>query len=144
MTLSVGNRKLNANKSETVERLMNSGSVGSMNEMKSVKVGPITYEVVLVDDLHDGTTKLDGWVRYAECVVRLDSRLSPQSMRQTLWHEILHALVTQGGLKQDERYVDVLAYGIMEVLQDNPWLGRGVDHVEPTVEQVHTAEQATE
>jgi len=92
-----------------------------------IKIGPITYEIVAVPGLRseDDGKKLFGEVKHGSCEIRIESEYSPQQRRQTLWHEILHVVLTQLGRKenQDESLVDSLAYAMMRVVEDNPWLG---------------------
>lgn len=90
-----------------------------------IKIGPITYEVHEREGLatKDRERILDGEIRHGDCVILIEKSLAPQAQRQTIWHEVVHAILTQAGVrKQDENQVDVIAYGIMGVLQDNPWL----------------------
>lgn len=93
--------------------------------MKKVKVGPITYKIVekkrLTNDNED--TKIDGSANYTHCKIRLDKRLGKQTKRLTLWHEIVHCILVQNSITEhDETMINALAYGIINVLQDNPEL----------------------
>lgn len=66
-----------------------------------------------------------GQVNYGECEIRVEAQNDPQQRRQTLWHEVVHVLLTQAGLVKDakrEGLVDPLAYGLMQVVRDNPGL----------------------
>lgn len=98
-----------------------------MNENKMsarVKIGPQTFNIIIREDLHqeDGK-KLDGWIKFSESNIYLDSRLDPFAYKQVLWHEIIHGLLTQSGVTNiPEESVDSLSYGIMSILQDNEWL----------------------
>jgi hypothetical protein len=92
---------------------------------EQIKIGPIVYELVDVAGLHDqeDRCKLDGHIRYGPCIIELEKNLSPQARCQVLWHEVLHAILAHAGYqKHDDCLLDALAYGIMAVLQDNPWL----------------------
>lgn len=94
-------------------------------EKQTVKIGPILFEVVEEKGLVNGdkTRKLDGHIRYSDCRIEVEASMAPQAKRQTIWHEIVHGILNQAGYwKQGEELVDALAYGIMSVLQDNPWL----------------------
>ena len=99
---------------------------GSKDDLtRHVKIGPMVYAVVEEKGLVDGdkSRKLDGHIRYNDCQIAVEAGMSPQAKRQTIWHEIVHGILTQAGYtKQGETMVDALAYGIMGVLQDNPWL----------------------
>jgi hypothetical protein len=94
------------------------------NHPETIKVGAIIYQIVDVPGLHNETgEKYDGHILYSKEEIRLEADLASQTKRQTLWHEVIHAILIQAGhQKHDEGQVDALAYGIMNVLQDNPWL----------------------
>jgi len=89
-----------------------------------LKVGPIVYDISLVSDLRsDDGESLLGKVKYEACEIHLEAGNSPQMDRQTLWHELVHITMEQLGRDHsDESFVDSLAYSLMQVVQDNPWL----------------------
>jgi len=90
-----------------------------------IKIGPITYSIVAVSGLRsDDGKSLYGEVKYGLCEVRIEADNSPQQDRQTLWHEIVHIILEQLGRSKlnEENLVDSLAYALMQVVQDNPWL----------------------
>ena len=99
-----------------------------------VKIIDLMYKVDYVDspsdvDIHRRSSlwgQTDFWTRTIRiyCDVRPDAEV-----RQTLWHEVLHALcdklhikVDEGSLNDQETAIDLLATGINAVLQDNPLL----------------------
>ncbi len=90
-----------------------------------VWVGPMAYKVLVVVDLMDGGRKLDGHIKYTEQVIFIDENNVVGARWQLLWHEILHAIVTQGGLEMTETELDVLAYGVVDVLRQNKEMGEG-------------------
>lgn len=88
-----------------------------------LKIGPMVYKVLLVEDLRaDDGEDIFGKVVYGPCEIHLEAGNSQQVDRQTLWHEIVHIVLTQLGRRQKEDFVDSLAYSLMQVVQDNPWL----------------------
>lgn len=89
-----------------------------------VKVGPIIYKILWVEELRSADGDLVfGKVLYDMCEIHLEAGNSPQADRQTLWHEIVHIILTHLGRDEDrEGFVDSLAYGLMQVVQDNAWL----------------------
>ncbi len=107
-----------------------------------IKIGAITYQIVEVPGLHNETgDKYDGHILYSKDEIRLEADLADQTKRQTLWHEVIHAILIHAGhQKHDESQVDALAYGIMNVLQDNPWLMTSEENNEFT----RTAQSAEE
>ena len=91
--------------------------------MKPIRVGPIAYDVEIVDNLQDDGGILDGRIRHSDAVIQLAASLSPQAHLVTLWHEVLHTLFTQAGIHDhDEKRITALSYDIVQVLTDNPQL----------------------
>lgn len=91
--------------------------------MDNVKVGPITYEVKMVERLlGDGSEKLDGQISYGQQVIEIESDLTLVMQKQALWHEIVHAILTQAGrqCEASEGIIDAIAYGLVGVIKDNP------------------------
>lgn len=90
-----------------------------------IKIGPTRFQITVIENLRDprNDESLDGHILYGESRIYLNAKLGDQSRRQTLWHEILHAVLVQAGVQEhDEQQIDALAYGVVGVLQDNPWL----------------------
>ena len=95
---------------------------------QTIKVGPMVYQVEEVEGLSSDGQTLFGQVKYGECKILLEGRNDPQQRLQTVWHEIVHVILMQVGLTKEarrEELVDPLAYGIVQVLQDNRWLVEG-------------------
>ena len=89
-------------------------------------IGGMAYQIVEIERLiaDDGRRKLTGNIRYDECEIRIEAGMEAQATRQIIWHEILHGILTQAGHQEamKESAVDALAYGIVDVLKQNPWL----------------------
>lgn len=101
-----------------------------MTEITSIKIGAITYEVIVVERLlGDNDKKLDGQITYSIPKIELDGNLSPVMRRQVLWHEIIHGILTQAGRQDEvsEGAVDALAYGIFGVINGNPAISEVVE-----------------
>ena len=108
-----------------------------MSQLPSrVKVLDVVYAVEYVDKPSDVDVfrrqslwgQCDYWTRTIR-VYRND--LSESDIRQTLWHEVLHAICEKlhisteaGKLNDNETAIDLLATAINAVLQDNPEMGR--------------------
>jgi hypothetical protein len=93
--------------------------------MDTIKIGPIVYGIELVETLVSETNqKLDGHIIYGQSAIKIDASFERQHSRQVLWHEVIHAILTQAGLdlESEEIICDVIAYGVMGVLTDNKWL----------------------
>ncbi len=92
----------------------------------TLHIGPMDYAVQAVPDLYDGHQKVDGTVAYHDNLISVEANMAAPLQRQTIWHEVLHACLCQAGFADhDERMVEVLAYGVMDVLRRNPWLRGG-------------------
>lgn len=84
-----------------------------------VKIGPVLYEVKEETRLVD--EQMFGQIRYTELLIEMRPYVALSMQEITLWHEMLHGLLLQGGIREhDERILDVLAHGIVALLQDNP------------------------
>ena len=90
--------------------------------VQSVRVGAIDYKLLqekgLVKHSH-----VYGEIRYVKSKIALDAKLGEQHARCTLFHEIIHGILEQGGYtRHDERMVNIIATGVVQVLRDNPKL----------------------
>lgn len=85
----------------------------------NVKIGAIRYQVAQEPTLTD--TGYFGQIRHARCQIAIAGELHPSAAAQTLWHEIIHGILTQAGItEQPENLVDSMAYGVLQVIRDNP------------------------
>jgi len=99
----------------------------NIGQARTVKIGPVTYEIKVVRGLMDDAknTKLWGQISYENCIIELEEDQNSSANRVILWHEIVHGLLQGSGhskLDDKEDLVTALAYGIVGVLKDNPWL----------------------
>lgn len=83
----------------------------------SVKIGGMTFRIVMQDV---SGTSVDGSIIYAQSTIRIDDQATLDYRAAVLWHEMLHAILTQSGHEHDEKLIDALAYGIVQILRDNP------------------------
>ena len=95
--------------------------------IKVVHIGPSRFTVAQTPGLRDGDEQVYGITRHDTCEILIDSTLCPQAKYQTLWHEVVHVIMTQAGHEgeHDETMVSALSYGIVDVLQRNPKLRKG-------------------
>jgi hypothetical protein len=86
-----------------------------------IRIIAIDYPVNLVERLRDEgeVQSLSGNIRYAKPKICLDATMEPQPMYQTLWHEIVHGISSAMNLEIEEKDVDLIATGIVQVLRDN-------------------------
>ena len=95
------------------------------NLIQEIKIGSIRYSIRKVENLRDGNDHLFGKVTHSNSTIELDASLDDQQIKQTLWHEIFHVLRVQAGLpyfKLEEQIAEAFSYGLVGVLQDNPWI----------------------
>lgn len=96
-----------------------------------IKIGGLDYDVIEEPNLcaEDGTRRLNGHIVYDRCQIKIDNGLNPQAKNITMWHEIIHGILTHAGVKDhDETHIEVLSYGLDQVLRDNPYLRQYYDH----------------
>ncbi len=87
----------------------------------TVKIGPVVYTVV--ENQRFPQDSLVGQIRYLEQVIEIQPKMGDTITEVTLWHEMLHGILFAGGFReQNEQMLDVLAYGIVRLLQDNEFL----------------------
>lgn len=90
---------------------------------KSVRVGPLTYKVVVSPEkeMFDSEGhKLYGQTLYAELTIRIRENIAHDKMCETLLHEVLHAAAFNESDSNEEAFVNGLAPWLLGVLRDNP------------------------
>ena len=99
--------------------------------MKSIRIGAIDYPVEIVQDLASDGEFMDGVITHRPYKICIDAGLGDQGEFVVAWHEVLHAIMTHGSVEEDESTVNMLSYGVAQVLRDNPrmrsqeaWLGQ--------------------
>ena len=99
---------------------------------ETLRITPYTYRVVPVTKL----LNTDHCRMYGECdtanlEIRLDDGNNDQHMRQTLLHEVLHAISNHATLGIEEDTIERLANGMLAFLTDNGWLREDVLAADP-------------
>jgi hypothetical protein len=87
-----------------------------------LKIGPFNYKL----DLHEGYWNKDDERVYGEvdernCTINLDIDASPEIIRESVLHEVVHAILMMYE-RDDEELVRLLTPMLLQVLQDNPKL----------------------
>lgn len=102
--------------------------MGVFDDIKSVKIGPLRYQLIFVERLLSETdNKLQGHIEYQPCTLKVEADADSQIQAVTILHEILHGLLNNVGFyKHDEKLIDTLAHGLFDVIQDNPDLIRAL------------------
>lgn len=88
---------------------------------KKLTIGPFRYAVMVPSFLPDA----DGATNYSQRVIAVNGSLSEQSQRETLLHEVLHAVIDQTGFRnlekeEEEKLVASLSPPLLSVLRSNP------------------------
>lgn len=87
-----------------------------------VQIGPIRYRVEHTYPLiaRDGEL-LYGEIAYEEAVIRVSSRAADSLVPVILWHEILHGMITQAGLKveNEEQVCEALSHMLADFMERN-------------------------
>lgn len=88
-----------------------------------VKVGSSIYKIFKKSGLvtEDGTGAL-GKARHLEGRILLSKGYNIARTYKVFWHELIHCIECERGLDLEEREVDQVALGLVELLQDNPQL----------------------
>lgn len=63
-----------------------------------------------------------GTCYHAKCVINMTPTQAEENMRDTLLHEVVHALETEGQLKMSERQVRGIATLLLAAMRHNPRL----------------------
>lgn len=90
-----------------------------------IKIGPMVFSWVVEENLRNqDDTRLDGHIMFDTMEIKTDASISGLSQRETLvlWHEIVHGIAEFYGVALDEKDVDQLAKGVMDVVINNRWL----------------------
>lgn len=91
--------------------------------MEKVYLGPYEYNVEFVEcPMSKSREEVIGHIDYEKQIILIGNTQSVLVQRQTLMHEIVHALDYQYKLRLDEDGVDCIASGITEALLRNPWI----------------------
>ena len=86
----------------------------------TVKVGPITYTVTEHDwppDKEEGSQAMGRHIESTGQIMLLRS-MPPDVKRVSLWHEIIHAIIDHAGQDHNEAWIEAVAHGVVEVLDD--------------------------
>jgi len=90
----------------------------------TIRIGPLRYGVSLVDKFEGDTQDRYnlGDITFSEAVIRVRRMPTQEQRKVTLWHEILHAVLSQAGLsrlKEEETVIEAVSHGIVDVIERN-------------------------
>ena len=93
---------------------------------KSIVIGPLTYKIEEISDLYHKGTAIFGFFNPTNVVIQIEKDIPGQRRLITLWHEILHAILNHADRGDvDDNVISTLGFGVVQVLQANPFLGDG-------------------
>lgn len=101
----------------------------------SVRIGAIDYKISTSEQLskHHG---LDGQIAYDSAEITVNGGTEPQRQYAILLHEIIHGILTAAKAEScfadddaQEKAVDIMAYGVLGLIRDNPELIQEIGEV---------------
>ena len=97
-----------------------------MIQTSHIRIGPFDYELLFVERLQDEDGEAcDGLQRYNATTIEIESTLSPESQLAAIWHEAIHAILDNAGIRpklQKENVIDAISHGILQIIRDNQWI----------------------
>ena len=91
---------------------------------KTVRVGPIDYTILECPEILG--ENYAGQVNHNLSVIKLCPMIDRQCRMNTLLHEIVHAIIHVSGTRDEEltneRVADLMAFGFLSLVRDNPSL----------------------
>lgn len=91
---------------------------------KTIRIGGFDYDIVVKDELrNDQDVRLSGNIDCEALEIRVSSEITERFKPLVIWHEVIHGILQHAGISEhSEQHVELLAYGIMQVLRDNEYL----------------------
>lgn len=91
-----------------------------------IRVGPYNMHLVPMDENHADLAEAFGYFKRKDQIIAFDAdHKSPESLVDTLIHEVGHAIWWAYGISDDdkeERIVSIQATAWTQIFKDNPWL----------------------
>ena len=89
----------------------------------NIKVGSLIYEIVEAEELYLNNNECMGIISYEDLIIKIKKNLKDQRKTQTLWHELVHAIIDEYIIDfkemDEERIVDLISKGIVCILLEN-------------------------
>ncbi len=90
--------------------------------MEKIKIGAFVFSVTRFNNFWRGDKKLDGHISHHQTSIEIEGEMNHQATTQVLLHEVVHGILQQANRDVDEETIDVLSFGIYQVMRDNPEL----------------------
>ncbi len=97
--------------------------MGEVKLPRSVRVGHRTYKIAAWPHKEANPANKYGECSSQEGIIRVDTYYSIEQVRDTLLHEIMHAIYREWGLQdedKEERTVATMATALTQVMADSP------------------------
>ena len=104
----------------------------SVLDIKTIRIGGVDFEVRSNPELSIAADAC-GRISVNLSRIEIEPSMSQQRQAQTMLHEVVHGIILTSKLNDvlknnddEERLVDGLAYGLLQVVRDNPDLIREI------------------
>jgi hypothetical protein len=85
-----------------------------------IKIGGLTFDVKQVAEIPGREEKeFSAIINFDDCEIFINKNINEQYKEVLLLHEIIHGVCAYSGLKEEEEFVERLAYGLHQALKDN-------------------------
>ena len=104
----------------------------SVLDIKTIRIGGMDFEVRVNPELSISENAC-GKISVNLSRIEIEPSMSQQRQAQTMLHEIVHGIIRTSRLgdvlqnsDDEERFIDGLAFGMLQVIRDNPDLIREI------------------
>ncbi len=91
-------------------------------------INSMPYDVVEKEDLRAENSdyrRLYGQIDYSKMQIELEKDMQPPMRTAVLVHEVIHGILAQAGVEDhDEQLIDILTFGFIGVMRQNPELAK--------------------
>lgn len=96
-----------------------------MNIPDEIRIGAFDYRITKEEKPIIRNTLMNGIHNGDDLVIQINHTSAPQRQVQVVWHEVMHAILSSGGieLSNEEQVIETMSHGVVQVLRDNPWMG---------------------
>ena len=85
-----------------------------------IKIGGLMFDVNQVAEIPGKAEKeFSAIINFDDCEIFINKNINEQYKEVLLLHEIIHGVCAYSGLKEEEEFVERLAYGLHQALKDN-------------------------
>lgn len=91
-----------------------------MNITNKVKIGGVTYDVIITSEVDKSNRNVDGQIIYDKQEIMLKEGMAKEYSEEVFLHEILHGIFDFINLDNDEKIIRPLSTALYMVIKDNP------------------------